>query len=77
MSKTITIRTDESLHRALEKRAMARGITLSQEIRKILQDAVEERPLGMKTRHLRGRLALNHRQDESWRKTLRDRNWRS
>lgn len=76
MSKTITIRTDESLRKALEKRAQERGRTLSQEVRKILQDAIEEKPMGMKTKHLRGKLSLDHQQIEPWRKSIRDRNWR-
>ncbi|MCC5907786.1 MAG: hypothetical protein JJU13_16350 [Balneolaceae bacterium] len=76
MSKTITIRTDEMLRKQLEKRAKERGLTLSQEVRRILKEAVEEQPLGSKTKHLRGRLALDRQRDESWRVTLRERNWR-
>lgn len=77
MSKTITIRTDESLREALEERAQARGITLSQATREILRDALDQRPLAAKTEHLRGRLKLRRGNDESWRQTLRERNWRS
>jgi len=77
MSKTLTIRTDESLREALEERAKRRGITLSQAAREILKDALEERPLGEKTGHLRGSLSLRQGQEESWRKALRERNWRS
>jgi len=76
MSRTITIRTDEMLRKQLEQRARERGLTLSQEIRRILKEAVEEQPLGSKTKHLRGRLALGQQRDEPWRETLRNRNWR-
>lgn len=77
MSKTITIRTDETLRNALEERAQAKGITLSQLTREILQDALQEKPLGSKTGHLRGRLSLRRKNEETWRKSLRERNWRT
>jgi antitoxin component of RelBE/YafQ-DinJ toxin-antitoxin module len=58
MSKTLTYRTDESLREALEKRAKRRGISLSQAVRVILKDALEERQLAEKTGYLRGSLSL-------------------
>ncbi|HKI47329.1 MAG TPA: DUF6364 family protein [Balneolales bacterium] len=77
MSTTLTIRTDESLREALKERARKRGITLSQMAREILQNELEQQPLGNKTAHLRGRLKLSQPREESWRKTLREHNWRS
>ncbi len=77
MSTTVTIRTDEALRAALEERARARGTTLSEVAREILRNAVEERPLELRTGHLRGRLDLRLRPEEPWRKALRERNWRS
>jgi predicted transcriptional regulator len=77
MSTTLTIRTDEALRAALEERARARGMTLSEVAREILRDAVEERPLEVRTGHLRGLLDLRQGSEELWRKVLRERNWRS
>lgn len=77
MSTTLTIRTDAALREALERRARAQGKTISQVTREILREGLEERPLGLATGHLRGRLALRQKQSDAWRKTLRERNWRS
>ncbi len=76
MSKTITIRTDESLRGALVQRAREQGKTLSEVVREILESAVQERPLEDRIGHLRGRLQLNAATSEPWRDRLRDRNWR-
>lgn len=77
MSTTLTIRTDEALRHALEERARARGITVSQAAREILRDALEDRPLELKTSHLRGTVTLGGEPADPWRKALRERNWRS
>lgn len=77
MSTTLTIRADKTLRTALEQRARAQGKTVSELAREILEHALEERPLELKTGHLRGRLSLRQVQTESWRKALRARNWRS
>ena len=77
MSTTLTIRADETLREALQERARAQGKTLSEVAREILQNALEDRPLELRTGHLRGRLSLRAEQTESWRKVLRERNWRS
>jgi antitoxin component of RelBE/YafQ-DinJ toxin-antitoxin module len=77
MSTTITIRADESLRKALADKAVASGMTLSQLIRQILEQALEERPLSYRAGQLKGRLQLAQRKPESWRQQLRDRNWRS
>ena len=73
---TLTIRTDETLRVALERRARAQGKTLSALAREILEAAVQERPLGLKTAHLKGRVRLRRSQTDAWRKMLADRNWR-
>lgn len=77
MSKTVTIRTDDALRAALEERARSRGATLSEVAREILRDALEERPLALRTEHLRGRLELSEQPSEPWREALRERNWRA
>jgi plasmid stability protein len=77
MRKTLTIRADKTLRTALEQRARTQGKTLSELAREILRNALEERPLELKTGHLRGRLSLRRDEPEAWRKALRERNWRS
>ncbi len=77
MRTTLTIRTDEALRKALEERAHAQGKTVSALAREILQNALDERPLELRTAHLRGRLQLRQPGAESWREALRERNWRS
>jgi plasmid stability protein len=76
MDTTLTIRADERLRAALKQRARAQGKTLSALARDILEAAVQERPLGLKTAHLKGRVRLRRRQTDAWRKVLAERNWR-
>jgi plasmid stability protein len=76
MSTTLTIRTDEALREALAKRASAQGRTVSEVARDILRNALEERSLEERTSHLKGRLRLQRKQTEGWRRSLRERNWR-
>ena len=76
MDTTLTIRADERLRAALEQRARAQGKTLSAVARDILEAAVQERPLGLKTAHLKGRVRLRRTQADAWRKLLAERNWR-
>jgi len=58
MRTTITIRADESLRDALAERAQATGKTISELVREILEEALAERPLGPRIKHVRGRLEL-------------------
>ncbi len=76
MDTTLTIRADERLRAALEQRARAQGKTLSAVARDILETAVQERPLGLKTAQLKGRVRLRRAQTDAWRKVLAERNWR-
>ena len=76
MSTTLTIRTDDSLRAALARRAETQGKTLSQVVREILEDALIERPLGIRAGHLEGTLQLRGKAADAWRKRLRERNWR-
>jgi plasmid stability protein len=77
MDTTITVRTDEKLREALEKRAAALGKTLSAVVRDILTEAVAAGPLGEKTARVKGSLKLPRRPTDPWRRELRQRNWRS
>jgi len=76
MGTTLTIRTDKTLRMALQERARLQGKTISEVAREILQNALESRPLELRTGHLRGRLTLREEPRDSWRKVLRERNWR-
>jgi len=76
MSTTLTVRTDESLRKALARRAEAEGKTVSEIVREILEEALVERPLSEKIGHLRGGLRLPRKSSDRWRQQIRDRNWR-
>jgi len=76
MSTTITIRTNEALRRQLEEQAVARGKSLSETIREILEAALAPQPLERRAGHLRGKLDLPRQESEPWRQKLRERNWR-
>lgn len=76
MRTTLTIRADEKLRTALRKRAETQGKTVSELAREILNEAMEERPMSLRTGHLRGQLELPSDTSDPWRKQLRERNWR-
>ncbi len=76
MSTTITVRTDDALRRRLEEQAAARGKSLSETVREILEAAVAPQPLEHRAGHLRGRLELPRQGSDLWRRKLRERNWR-
>ena len=76
MSTTITIRASDSLRQQLEEQAAARGTSLSETIREILEAALAPRPLESRAGHLRGKLELPRSEREPWRRKLRERNWR-
>jgi len=71
-----TIRADERLRLALEQRARAQGKALSALALEIREAALQERPLGLKTAHLKARVRLRRTQTDAWRKALADRNRR-
>lgn len=75
MRNTLTIRTDSALREALDRRAEEQDKTVSEVVRELLWHALEERPLGHRTAHVRGGLKLTKR-PEKWRQRLRERNWR-
>lgn len=76
MRKTITVRLDESLRSALERRAKASNTTISRLVRETLREALEDRPLGERIGHLKGTVEIEWR-DDAWRRRLRERNWRA
>jgi len=52
-------------------------MTLSALVREILEKAVDERPLGRRAGHLRGRLTVPGESSGRWDDTIQDRNWRT
>jgi plasmid stability protein len=77
MRVTLTIHADEQLREALKERAAMQGKSVSELAREILAAALTQRPLGPRTRHLRGQLAQSPDISDPWRKQIREHNWRS
>jgi plasmid stability protein len=75
MSTTLTVRTPDRLHHALAERARSQGKSVSELVREILEDAVVERSVLERTRHVIGQLDFEADGDE-WRHQIRERNWR-
>jgi len=76
MSTTLTVRTDERLDQALRALAQSEGVSLSEFVRGILEDAVDELSVGARAGHLAGRLRIDADAD-GWRAEIRERNWRT
>jgi hypothetical protein len=75
MGKTLTIRLPESQDLALTRRAKAVGRTRSALVRELIEHGLQERPVGERIGHLKGRLTLP-RAGKTWRRQIKDRNWR-
>ena len=76
MSNTITIRADQSLRKALAKRAEAEGKSVSEVVRDILESALVERPLSERVGRIRGSLRVSE-STAAWQRRIRERNWRA
>lgn len=76
MNTTLTVRTDLAMRDALKERARAQGLTVSELVRRLLADAISDRPLGQRAGHLKGRLEPADPDSDAWRDQLRERNWR-
>lgn len=77
MKKTITVRLDARLRDQLRLKASLLGKSDSEFVREILEREVQDKPLGSRVGHLAGSLSLGKPEEESWRKQIRARNWRS
>ncbi len=75
MDKTLTIRVDRAQDEALAARARALGKTRSELVRELIARGLEERPLGGRIGHLKGRLDLP-RPKAGWQRRIKDCNWR-
>jgi hypothetical protein len=77
MSSTLTARISPVEREALILLAKRRGLNLSELVREILRREIEERPLGLKAGHLKGRLRIAGRAAaDPWRRGIRERNRR-
>jgi hypothetical protein len=75
MDKTVTIRLDRAQDEALTARARAQGKTRSQLIRELIDQGLEERPLGRRIGHLKGRVDVPLPK-AGWQRRIKERNWR-
>lgn len=73
--KTIAVRVDPTLEKALEERARTSGTTVSEVVRETLREAFAERPLAERIGDLRGTIEIRE-DDDAWRRELRSKNWR-
>ncbi len=76
MPTKLTVRIDDKLREALEKRAPAMGKTVSELVRDLLESALAEEPISARAGHLKGRLALPKPEPGSLRERLIANNWR-
>ena len=75
MQKTLTIRLSKEQDAALSQRAKALGKTRSELVRELIDNGLEEQPLGRRIGHLKGSLQLSESMDPL-RRRIRERNWR-
>ena len=75
MGKTLTIRLRRMQDEALTARARALGKTRSELVRELIDQGLEERPLGRRIGHLKGRLEVPAPK-AGWQRRIKERNWR-
>ena len=75
MDKTLTIRLNRAQDEALTVRARVLGKTRSELVRELIDTGLEERPLGRRVGHVKGRLELASPK-AGWQRRIRERNWR-
>ena len=75
MDKTLTIRLERDQDKALTARACALGKTRSAVVRELIARGLEERPLGQRIAHLKGRVQGSSPKT-AWQRRIKERNWR-
>ena len=75
MDKTLTIRLGRAQDEALTARAKVLRKTRSELVRELIERGLEERLLGRRIGHLKGRLDLPSPKP-GWQQRIKDRNWR-
>jgi hypothetical protein len=78
MNTTLTIRLPAGQRRALSSKAAAAGKTESEIVRDLIERELAEQTVGERVGELFGCLSLSHgtKRKDSWRKSIRARNWR-
>jgi macrodomain Ter protein organizer (MatP/YcbG family) len=76
MNTTLTVRIEKTMRQTLGIRARAMGITVSELVRQILEEAITERPIAQRAGHLKGQLKLPDTSSDSWCTQVQERNWR-
>ena len=76
MSETLTIRIGPRQRDALGRLAASLGKSVSEVVRDILTQALEERPLADRAGHLAGRLTLSPAPGDAFGARIKARNWR-
>ncbi len=77
MGATLTVRTGDRLDVAVRSLARSQGLSLSELVRQILEDAVDDLSLAQRAGHLGGRLKLEANAADRWRSQIRERSWRT
>ena len=75
MDTTITVRLDRSQDERLTARCKATGKTRSALVRELIDQGLDERPLGRRIGHLKGSLDVPSPKT-GWPKGIKERNWR-
>jgi plasmid stability protein len=76
MGTTLTIRIPPDQRKALVRRAAQTGLTVSEFVRDILRQALAKRSVSARAGHLKASLKLKGPAADSWRREIRERNWR-
>jgi len=75
MDTTVTVRLDRSQDERLTARCKATGKTRSALVRELIDQGLDERPLGRRIGHLTGRLDVPAPKT-GWPKRIKESNWR-
>ena len=76
MHDSLTIRIGPRQRDALDRLAASLGKSVSEVVRDILTQALEERPLAHRAGHLAGRLTLSPASSDAFRARIKAGNWR-
>jgi hypothetical protein len=76
MTTTLTFRLDVEQREKLKSKARLLGQSESEILRDILRREIEERPMSLALKKLKGTLSLKGKQTKGWRQAIQQRNWR-
>jgi metal-responsive CopG/Arc/MetJ family transcriptional regulator len=75
MGKTLTVRLDSALDKTLTERARVQKTTRSALVRTLIDQGLQERAVGERIGHLKGRLHVASPKS-GWKRRIKDHNWR-